>query len=188
DAEFRTTAEGIYVAGEPTGVAGAERSWAEGQVAGQCIAESLGAAVDPERRAQANRVLASSNRFSAVMQHMFEPRRKALAELSRPDEVFICRCELVTSGRLEAALAENPFVSSANAVKLECRSGMGPCQGRYCEGTVSARIALARQSCIEEAGYFHAILPTRPVPLRAYCDMAGGERSLDLGVTSVSDM
>src|SRR5690606_21998036 len=174
DAEFRTTAEGIYVAGEPTGVAGAERSWAEGQVAGQCIAESLGATVDPERRAQANRVLASSNRFSAVMQHMFVPRRKALAELSRPDEVFICRCELVTSGRLAAAPGEHLFVSSAYAVKLACRSGLDVCQPRYHAVTVPARIALFRQSCIREAGYFHENLPTKPVPLRAYCAMAGG--------------
>ena len=121
--------------------------------------------------ATANRILNLSGRFSRVIQEMFEPKREALAELSRSDDVIICRCELVRNERLEAALSDNPFIQSASAAKLECRSGMGPCQGRYCEGTVAARVAQARGATIEDSGYFNVHLPARPVPLQAYCDL-----------------
>lgn len=171
DTQFRTTAEDIFVAGEPTGVAGAERSWAEGQMAGLGIAASLGAPADEAAEARTRRLLARAGRFSGVVQKMFEPNRQALADLSRPDDVIICRCELVRSGQIEEVLSRNPFVLSASAVKLECRSGMGPCQGRYCEGTVAARLARARGASIEASGHFNAHLPVRPVPLGSYCEL-----------------
>lgn len=172
DAEFRSSAPDIFVAGEPTGVAGAERAWAEGHMAGLSIAASLGAAVDPSTLTRAKQRLASAARFSTVMQTMFEPHRAALAELSCQEDTVICRCEEVRNKRIEAALAGNPFIQSANALKLECRSGMGPCQGRYCEGTIAARIAKARGASIEESGRFNAHLPVKPVPLAAYRDIA----------------
>lgn len=171
DSGFQTSAEGIFVAGEPTGVAGAERSWAAGQVAGLTIAASLGAVVSLAQRERADRILAGANRFSRVMQAMFEPNRTALADLSHKEDVVVCRCELVRSAQLDAVLSQNPFVSSASAVKLECRSGMGPCQGRYCEGTVAARIAAVRNATIEESGFFNASFPIKPVPLQAFHDL-----------------
>ncbi len=175
DDAFRTSAEGIFIAGEPTGIAGAERAWAEGQVAGLAIAASLGATVDVTRQAEAARMLARAGRFSRVVQGMFAPNRTALAALSRPEETIICRCELVRSGQLDAMLASNPFILSASAAKLECRSGMGPCQGRYCEATVAARIAATRRAPIEASGRFSAHLPVKPVPLQSYCDLGRGE-------------
>lgn len=171
DAQFRTTAEDIFVAGEPTGVAGAARSRAEGLAAGLTIAASLGAPADRALQALATGILARADRFSNLVQTMFEPNRKALADLSREDNVIICRCEMVRNGQIEAALSDNPFILSASAVKLECRSGMGPCQGRYCEGTIAARIAQARGATIEASGHFNAHLPVRPVPLQSYCDL-----------------
>ena len=171
DAAFQTSAEGIFVAGEPTGVAGAERSWAEGQMAGLSIAASLGATLDRARRHQTGRTLAQAHRFSRVMQAMFEPNREALANLSCQRDVILCRCELVRSGQLATVLEKNPFLSTASAVKLECRTGMGPCQGRYCEGTIAARLALARRSTIQEFGFFNANFPIRPVPLQSFCHL-----------------
>lgn len=171
DAAFRTSAAEVFVAGEPTGIAGAERSWAEGRVAGLEIAASLGASVDGARRADAARMLARAGRFSGVVQAMFAPRRAALAALSQPRDTILCRCELVRSGDFENMLAANPFILSASAAKLECRSGMGPCQGRYCESTIAARIGAARGAPIEASGRYTAHLPVRPVPLQAYCDL-----------------
>ena len=170
DASFATSAESIYIAGEPTGVAGAEQSWAEGWHAGLNIAYSLGVRTQELTKALAASEihLTKSARFSSVVQNMFEPNRHALAHLSAPKETIVCRCELVTSERIDEVLDLNPFLSSSSALKLECRSGMGPCQGRYCEGTVSARIAEARNSDIESSGYFTAHFPIKPVVLNAY--------------------
>ena len=172
DAGFQTSAAGVFVAGEPTGVAGAERSRAEGHCAGLTIAASLGGKMTPAQHKAAHRDLAKAQRFARVMQSMFEPRREGLATLSQAANVTICRCELVTSDQLDTVLGQNPFMSSVRAVKLECRTGMGPCQGRYCEGTVAARVARARASGIGEVGYFTANFPIRPVPLHTFCDLA----------------
>jgi len=171
DAAFLTSAPGIFVAGEPTGIAGAEQARAEGQIAGLSIAGSLGRQAGSAEMVRARRNLRSAVRFSGVMQRMFEPRRVALAELSRSEETLICRCEEIRNGKVEAILADNPFLSSVSALKLECRSGMGSCQGRYCEGTIAARIAVTRQLPIETCGYFNASLPVKPVSLEAYHDL-----------------
>ena len=170
DERSETNVPGIYVAGEPTGIAGAERSRAGGELAGLHIAESLGAAGDSleTKTAAAARRMAGAERFSRVVQDMFEPQRMALAELAQPAGTIVCRCELVTSGEIDEILKANPFISAANAVKLECRSGMGPCQGRYCGGTVAAQVARAREISIEQAGHFTAHLPVKPVTLSRY--------------------
>lgn len=168
DAEFCSSVPDIFVAGEPTGVAGAGRAQAEGVAAGQAIARSLGADVPARQVRATERLLARSDRFATVMQRMFDPERSALADLSRTPDTLVCRCEEVQSGILQQALDDNPFLMSASAAKLECRTGMGVCQGRYCEGTVAARIAAARRTPIDSAGYFNAHLPVKPVPLTAY--------------------
>lgn len=168
DDRFATSSPGVYIAGEPTGIAGAESSRSQGRIAGLCIAESLGAALAQHELAEARKEQRRAERFSRVVQSMFEPRRQALADLSRAEGTTVCRCELVSSERIEEVLEQNPFISSANAVKLECRSGMGPCQGRYCESTVSARVAKARNISLEDAGYFTAHLPVKPVPIESY--------------------
>ncbi|QIM17705.1 FAD-dependent oxidoreductase [Leucobacter coleopterorum] len=174
DESFATSAEGIYIAGEPTGVSGAEQSWAEGWNAGLHIARSLeveagrSAGKIQTELAQARRLLQRSGKFSRVVQSMFEPNREALVALSNPKDTTVCRCELVTSDRIDEVLRNNPFISSGSAVKLECRSGMGPCQGRYCESTVAGRVAQSRGASIESSGFFAAHLPVKPVSLETY--------------------
>lgn len=180
DERLRTSAADIWVAGEPGGVAGAEHSRWQGELAGLDIADSLRAAgaslrVDTRRLAQAERGARSASRFSRVVQTMFEPNREALAALSKPASTVVCRCELVESGEVGDVLEANPFISSANALKLECRTGMGPCQGRYCEGTVAARVAAARNITIESAGHFTAHLPVKPVPIETYRGLSRSE-------------
>jgi NAD(P)H-nitrite reductase large subunit len=169
DDRMQTSSPGIYVAGEPTGVAGAEQSRAEGALAGAAIAEELGWA----KRAAAGKAIAAARRkvrqaehFSTVVQQMFEPQRRALAALATM-ETIVCRCEETTCGHIKEVLAENPRMSTANAVKLECRSGMGPCQGRYCEITVSSIVAAERGRPAQQVGAFTAHIPVKPVPMAA---------------------
>lgn len=167
DERLETTVPGVHVAGEPSGVAGAEQSRAEGELAGLRIAEALGRTVPERALARAQRRIRSAARFSTVVQRMFAPRREALLELATP-ATEICRCETVTRGTIDGFLAENPFAGTADAVKLACRSGMGPCQGRYCESAVAGLVAKARGTEIGQAGRFAAHIPVKPVPLQAY--------------------
>lgn len=171
DAQLETTVPGVHVAGEPSGVAGAEQSRAEGELAGLTIAAALGRPVPERALAGARRRIRSSSRFSSVVQRMFAPRREALLELATP-ATEICRCETVTRATIDGFLDENPFAGTADAVKLACRSGMGPCQGRYCESAVAGLVAKARGTGLGQAGRFAAHIPVKPVPLQAYVALA----------------
>ncbi len=119
DALQRTSVEGVYCAGEPTGIGGADRSLAEGQVAGLAAAG---------REAEARRLFAGRDRqlrFGAALARAFalRPELKRLAE----PETLVCRCEDVAFQRLECC-------QSWQEAKLHTRCGMGACQGRVCGG------------------------------------------------------
>lgn len=115
----RTSVEGIYCAGESTGIGGLDLSLLEGQIAGfaaagkQAAAEKLFAS-----RARAQRFADRMNRAFAL--------RDELKQLAQA-ETIVCRCEDVTFGRLK----EQRLWREA---KLQTRCGMGPCQGRICGG------------------------------------------------------
>ncbi|MGW6156866.1 FAD-dependent oxidoreductase [Streptomyces sp. NPDC055144] len=164
DERLQTSVPHVFVAGEPTGVAGADQSRAEGALAALGAAVSLGCAVPRAAFTEAERHIRKATQFSTVVQRMFEPAREALGDLATR-KTTICRCELVTRDALDDFLESSPFVSSVNAVKLSCRTGMGPCQGRYCENSVGAILATARKQPIGLGGRFSAHLPIKPVPV-----------------------
>ncbi|QCB92676.1 FAD-dependent oxidoreductase [Cellulomonas shaoxiangyii] len=171
DGDQRTSVPDVLVAGEPAGVRGAEQARAEGHLAGlvtACDLRGTSPADGPALR-RARRDVARARRFSDVVQRTFAPDRAALASLATPG-TLVCRCESVTRATVEETLAANPHVSTANAVKLECRTGMGTCQGRYCEATVGALVAARTGRPMEQVGPFTAHLPVKPVPLG---DLAG---------------
>ena len=170
----RTNKHGISVAGEVSGVAGAEQAEEEGRLAALGILQSLGRIDDLEARRLATPVrkrLRRLRRFSALVQETFEPRRDALALLA-DDETVVCRCEEVTAGQLRAALAAHPHLGDVDAVKQLLRVGMGPCQGRFCHATVAAITADMTQRDFEELGAFTARPPAKPLRLGDFADAA----------------
>lgn len=170
---MRSSQELIYVAGEPSGVAGAEQAYAEGHLAGLAIWADLEEVVAPPDLLRAQRDLRTARRFSRVVQTLFEPRRESLARLGTASTI-VCRCELVTAGQIRSVLEENPFLSDVNAVKLECRAGMGLCQGRYCALTVAALTAEQREIDLAHVGSFTARAPVKPIPVSALSPAHGG--------------
>lgn len=172
DQNMATSSPGIFVAGEPTGVAGAEQSRAEGHLAGLAIAQDLGFGRAHSALDSARTAVQHTQKFSTVVQRMFAPNRKGLAALATPETV-VCRCELVTQNDVHSVLDHNPHLSSASGVKLECRSGMGPCQGRYCETTVASLVAVERGRSMADVGSFTAHVPVKPVPVSALTVLDG---------------
>ena len=78
-------------------------------------------------------------------------------------ETVICRCEEVTLGQIEQALAEK--MTSAGAIKRRTRLGMGRCQGRYCSPVLEALLA---ERLGKERGEFTGFaprVPVKPVPI-----------------------
>jgi len=113
----QTTVEGVYCAGEPTGIGGVELALVEGQIAGWSAAGKVGEA----RRLFPAR--ARAQRFRRLLDRTFALRPE-LKRLPHPD-TFVCRCEDVPYSRLRPH-------ASWRAAKLHTRCGMGPCQGRVC--------------------------------------------------------
>lgn len=170
DGNFESGVRGVFVAGEPTGVSGAEQSRAEGAAAAAAIAADLGTPVEPVRARAIDRDLRRARRFATVVQRMFAPERPGLTALATP-ATTVCRCEGIPRSDVDGFLEANRHADTVDAVKLSCRTGMGPCQGRYCETTVAGAVAAARGGTAAEAGRFAAQLPVKPVSLQTYADL-----------------
>lgn len=113
----RTTVEGVFCAGEPTGIGGVELSLVEGEIAGLAATERASEATTlfPKRD--------KFRRFARLLDETFCLRAE-LRSLPSAD-TLICRCEDVSDSRLREH-------TSWRAAKLHTRCGMGPCQGRIC--------------------------------------------------------
>lgn len=117
DDRQETSVAGIYCAGEPTGVGGAELSLVEGEIAGLCAAGRDRDAVPMLG------VRTALRRAAATMELAFAPRAE-LRDVCASDTI-VCRCEDVARGAIDPAWC-------ARQAKLYTRAGMGPCQGRVC--------------------------------------------------------
>ena len=116
DERQETSTPGIFAVGETTGIGGAERSLAEGTIAGLAAAEVAVPGSLRRRRAR-------QHRFAEALDRTFVLRPE-LAELPDPGTV-VCRCEDVAWGQLQD-------FDDPRQAKLQTRCGMGPCQGRVC--------------------------------------------------------
>lgn len=113
----RTTAGGVYCAGEATGIAGVDAALVQGEIAGL---SAVGRAID------ATRLFARRARhaeFARTLSTAFA-LRDDLRHLAQ-DDTIVCRCEDVSWGSVRAS-------GSMREAKLLTRAGMGACQGRVC--------------------------------------------------------
>ncbi|VWB07523.1 NAD(P)/FAD-dependent oxidoreductase [Burkholderia lata] len=117
DAHQRTSRDGVFAAGECTGVGGSELAMVEGDIAGLAATgqtAQLAALVTQRAHWQA---------FADAVRERFAIR-EPIRRLARPD-TLLCRCEDV---RFDAVAQ----VPGWTAAKLQSRCGMGACQGRVC--------------------------------------------------------
>jgi NADPH-dependent 2,4-dienoyl-CoA reductase/sulfur reductase-like enzyme len=112
-----TSVPGVFCAGEPTGVGGADLASIEGEIAGYAATGRL----DRARRKFGTRRRAV--RFQRALDRAFALQPE-LQSLPAPETV-ICRCEDVPLSRVRDC-------RSWKSAKLQTRCGMGPCQGRVC--------------------------------------------------------
>ena len=54
---------------------------------------------------------------------------------------IVCRCETVTEGEIIRAIRENPKATDVDGIKRRTRSGMGRCQGGFCQPVVAEILA-----------------------------------------------
>jgi NADPH-dependent 2,4-dienoyl-CoA reductase/sulfur reductase-like enzyme len=172
--------EGIAIAGDGAGIAGAEAALERGRLAGVAAARALGA--DSEHLAD---VAQSRSRLAS-----FEAARPFLDALYRPADAFripvgdtiVCRCEEVTAKAIVETIGIGP--EGPNQMKSFLRCGMGPCQGRLCGLTVTELIARTRGVAPDAAGYYRLRPPVKPVPLAEIAGLEAGEAAVKAVVRS----
>lgn len=158
DAFGNSSVEGIAMAGDGAGIAGAEASRWRGVLAGIAAARALGRAVAESGEAQARRELGRSLRGRGFLDALYRPAKSF--RLPSGDTV-VCRCEEVTAREITDTVALG--CPGPNQMKSFLRCGMGPCQGRLCGLTVTELIADARGVPPQEVGYYRLRPPVKPI-------------------------
>jgi glycine/D-amino acid oxidase-like deaminating enzyme len=151
-----TSQSDVFVVGEAGGFSGAHVAAAMGELAGRAAARGLGLVPGNDERA-ARAELTRHRRFQARLWQLFAAPQPTSAD----GDTLVCRCEALSRGALEAAIARHGIADLAMLKRLT-RAGMGRCQGRYCVpelnrllGRPEGEVQLAPQA------------PLRPVPLAA---------------------
>ena len=161
DADGTTGLDGIYVAGDGAGIAGAEAAVARGRLAGLAVARASGVAAqhlpDP---AAARRMLGKYTAARAFLDALFRP---AKAFRVPTGDTIVCRCEEVTAAQVVDTVGIGP--EGPNQMKSFLRCGMGPCQGRLCGLTVTELIAARRGVSPADVGYYRLRPPVKPITL-----------------------
>jgi len=165
DEWMQTDRAGIFVAGEVTGIGGADMALQQGRLAALGMLRARGLLDEGRASSAASRIrrrLRRLERFARVLRRVSDPTTLH-SEACPPPDSILCKCEDITVGEFLEFLRANPAVTTAKSAKLGCRVGMGLCQGRYCHYAVTrlmGRILARPESAI---GPFTAQWPVKPV-------------------------
>ena len=172
DDYMTTSLPGIMAAGEPTGIAGAAKSYLEGRLAGLCAAMRMDALSEQDFKAEQARLghkRSKEMEFGAFINRLCRPPKNLLAEM--PDETVICRCEEITLGQIRQQ-AEHGFLS-LDTIKKTTNSTMGKCQGRTCGPILQDVLEILAPAQAGPAEPLSIRSPVKPVSLGALADWAG---------------
>lgn len=179
DSWGRSPVTGLWIAGDSTGIGGAQVAALEGQIAALDIAFDLGVLTQTARDARAVPYRAQVRAQTAIrpfLDRAFPPYGAALLPA---DEVIVCRCEAVPAAEIRAAARAGCL--GPNQTKAFTRAGMGRCQGRLCGVTVARLLADARGQSMDATGYVRVRPPLKPVTLGELAALHDPEHPLDQG-------
>jgi NADPH-dependent 2,4-dienoyl-CoA reductase/sulfur reductase-like enzyme len=152
--------EGIAIAGDGAGIAGAQAARWRGVIAGIAASRALGASISDGEERTARRELAQSLRGRRFLDALYRP---AKVFRQPTGDTIVCRCEEVTAREIAQSVALG--CPGPNQMKAFLRCGMGPCQGRLCGLTVTELIAEQRGVEPQAVGYYRLRPPVKPVTL-----------------------
>ena len=165
--ELETTAENIFAIGEITGVAGAQKSFLEGQIAGLSILNRLGLNGNNK---QIMKLAHDRVRHLKFGKYVNSLSRLSLTDLDTiPDDTIICRCENVTLGKIKHALTDD-FLSWPS-LKKATRCGMGRCQGRICGPILDEMLTVFGYKFTRQLKPYSVRFPVKSIPLNAFCSI-----------------
>lgn len=154
-----TTVDGLFAAGETSGIGGLELALVEGEIAGKAaVGEAHAARALTRRRHRKQGFAGAMHKAHPVTDHW-------VSQLT--DDTVICRCEEVTYDRVSRA-GQDALSSDPRSTKLLTRTGMGWCQGRMCGYAASC---LSRPTPSRGADAFAQRPVAAPVSLGALAAM-----------------
>lgn len=164
DRQGRTTATGIFVAGDGAFIGGAQHAAVSGRISALAALSDLDLGTRSgtgERAGQLEAERQTYLRGRDLLDVLYRPSPQFRAP---PDEAtIVCRCEEVSAGALRQAIALGP--PGPNQLKTFMRCGMGPCQGRLCASTVTEIMAAERRVSPGEIGTYRLRAPVKPLRL-----------------------
>ena len=170
DDSMQTSKEGVFVAGEAAGIAGARAAELQGRIAGISAARQLGAG-DPREASKhlesARKDLKPELRFARSLNEQFAPKEGALDILT--NDTIICRCEEITVAQMKDRPA---WVANMSSARTHLRVGMGACQGTTCETLAARLLSMEAGKDISQTGYYHIRPPLKPISVGALADLA----------------
>ena len=163
DAWGATSVPQVTIAGDGAGIAGAVAAEHRGRLAAVHAARSLGT-FDAERRDHEGAAHHAALARATRGREFFETLYRAPPSFRRPvGDTIVCRCEEATAEQVRQAARMG--CQGPNQMKAFLRSGMGPCQGRFCGLTVTELIADEQQRHPRDVGYYRVRFPIKPVTL-----------------------
>lgn len=163
DAWGASSLQGVTIAGDGAGIAGALAAEHRGRIGALHAAFALDRidASERDRRAAPRRAaLTVAERGRAFLDRLYQPAKSFRLPA---DDAVVCRCEEIGTKEISDALALG--CTGPNQLKSFTRCGMGPCQGRFCGLTVTEMIAEARGVSPAEIGYYRLRPPIKPITL-----------------------
>jgi len=168
-----TDLPGIAIAGDGAAINGARAARHMGRIAALGALHRCGQ-LDSRARdrlaAPARRVLRKEIRVRAFLDALFRPAPQF--RVPGDGATLVCRCEEIDAARVREAIALGG--TDPNQVKGLTRSGMGPCQGRFCSSTISEMIANARGVPVSEVGALRLRAPVKPLLLGELATLSAG--------------
>ncbi len=153
----RSGVPGVYLAGDGSGILGADAAELTGARAAQALlADRSGAAL------AATDALRPHQRFRAGLQTLSPLPERWAADA--PDDLVVCRCEEITAGELRACVHDTG-ARELNRLKALTRIGMGRCQGRMCAPAAARLLSDAAGCALKDVGRLRSQPPVKPVPV-----------------------
>lgn len=169
--EFGQASHPLFsVAGDGAGIGGAKVAAVSGRICALNALARIEKISGGERDKSVRRLEKSRRRelfIRPFLDTLYPPPQSVLLP---QDETIICRCEEVTAGdiRRYAKLG----CKGPNQTKSFGRSGMGPCQGRFCGLTVTEILAAETGETQDAVGSYRIRAPLKPVTLAELAALA----------------
>ncbi|HJQ56378.1 MAG TPA: NAD(P)/FAD-dependent oxidoreductase [Vineibacter sp.] len=158
-----TSVDGVAIAGDGAGIAGAWAAEERGRLAALAAIRALKPDAARDRLPDESRLryaLAQVERGRLFLDALYRP---ADAFRLPQGDTLACRCEEISAQQIIDTVKLG--CTGPNQMKAFLRCGMGPCQGRLCGLTVTELIAQARGVPPGEVGHYRVRPPIKPITL-----------------------